>query len=74
MLIRDESQTLAEVAVARLWVVDSAGKSLALQGIDKDFRAFPFHSIEKRIALMSNPLPRTSVPSLAGGDEVLNTR
>lgn len=32
-----------------VWIEDSDGKCIALQGVDKDFRAFPFHSVEKRV-------------------------
>ncbi len=39
-----------ELNMRWVWIEDFDGKCIALQGVDKDFRAFPFHSVEKRVA------------------------
>jgi hypothetical protein len=39
-----------ELNMRWVWVDDSEGRMLALQGKKKKFRAFPLHSVEKRIA------------------------
>jgi len=38
-----------ELKMRWVWIEDSDWKTIALQGVEKDFRAFPFHSVEKRV-------------------------
>jgi len=39
-----------ELKMRWVWIEDSDWKCIALQGVANDFRGFPFHSVEKRVA------------------------